>query len=46
VALAGTAPRFHQSCRYDWVVRSSRLVADTRNAARAITAGWEKVVRA
>jgi UDP-N-acetyl-D-glucosamine dehydrogenase len=36
----------HTSYDYDWVVQTSRLVVDTRNATRAIKAGSEKVVRA
>jgi UDP-N-acetyl-D-glucosamine dehydrogenase len=36
----------HTSYDYDWIVRQSRLVVDTRNATRSVKAGWEKVVRA
>src|SRR5437868_8573777 len=36
----------HSAYDYAWVVAHARLVVDTRNATRAVTAGREKVVRA
>ncbi len=36
----------HSAYDYEWIVRHSRLVVDTRNATRGVFEGREKVVRA
>ncbi|MFP5213168.1 MAG: nucleotide sugar dehydrogenase, partial [Acidobacteriota bacterium] len=36
----------HSTYDYEWIVKHSQLVIDTRNAARDITEGREKVVKA
>ena len=36
----------HSTVDYEFVVRASRLVVDTRNATRKVTTGREKIVRA
>ncbi|MBY0514127.1 MAG: nucleotide sugar dehydrogenase [Gemmataceae bacterium] len=36
----------HTAYDYGWVVANSRLVVDTRNATKGVTAGREKIVRA
>ena len=36
----------HSAFDYDWVVRASRLVIDTRNATRGVHVGREKIVLA
>jgi UDP-N-acetyl-D-glucosamine dehydrogenase len=36
----------HRAYDYEWIVRQSRLVVDTRNATRNVTCGREKIVKA
>jgi UDP-N-acetyl-D-glucosamine dehydrogenase len=36
----------HTAFDYDFIVRHSKIVIDTRNATKAVTAGREKIVRA
>jgi UDP-N-acetyl-D-glucosamine dehydrogenase len=36
----------HSSYDYDWIVKHSRLVIDTRNATKNVREGREKIVKA